>query len=80
MKEKHTNRKGEDWRVGEMLFSSGSFPEAGIPELRFEECKCGRYTDQLSGMKGWLCPVSRLYFRGDIPAATYYNIRPQQVS
>ncbi len=56
-----------------IIFSRSTFP--GCKELRldYEEANGGWYTEPSTGMRGWLCPVTRVYY-GNIPAMIYFSV------
>lgn len=62
------------------IFSMNKFPECDTLELEYEEANGGWYHVSESnfpttkGMRGWLCPVTRVYLR-QIPHNIYYQVK-----
>ncbi len=61
------------------IFSLNKFPESDRLDLQCEEANGGWYIvgesnfPTIKGMRGWLCPVTRVYLRA-IPHNIYYKI------
>jgi hypothetical protein len=57
----------------EVIFSKEKFPNCKTLTLLNEDSNGGWYIDEESSMKGWLCPVTRIYLEG-IPKNIYYSV------
>lgn len=57
-----------------IFFSHQAFPTCETLTLDFEEADGGWYSVQSSGMRGWLCPVTRIYMNG-IPENIYMKVQ-----
>ncbi len=61
------------------IFSLNEFPECDTLDLEYEEANGGWYNVSKSnfpttkGMRGWLCPVTRVYLN-TIPKNIYYKV------
>ena len=62
------------------IFSLNEFPECDTLDLEYEEANGGWYNVSKSnfpttkGMRGWLCPVTRVYLN-TIPKNIYYKVK-----
>ena len=63
----------ENAETSKILFSAAPFEGAHCLELQEEEAGGGWYKVRETGMKGWLCPVTRMYM-GCIPKELYIQI------
>lgn len=60
----------------EFIFSHKPFPGCDALTLEKEEMGGGWYKVESKNMRGWLCPVTRIYM-GCIPENIYFQPKPQ---
>jgi hypothetical protein len=73
MSEIITSYLPENTETCTLLASNNEFPNSSHLRLDKEEANGGWYTVTDTGMKGWLCPVTRIYMQG-IPENIYFQI------
>ena len=57
----------------QIIFSLYPFPNADVIKLEKEESNGGWYNLASKNMRGWLCPVTRVYMKG-IPDEIYFHV------
>lgn len=57
----------------QIIFSLYPFPNADVITLEKEEANGGWYNLPSKDMRGWLCPVTRIYMKG-IPQEIYFHV------
>lgn len=57
-----------------ITFSKNSFPGSLCLHLEYEDSNGGWYKDPSSGLRGWLCPVTRMYMT-NIPKKIYFSVK-----
>lgn len=62
-----------------ITFSKNKFPGSNRLTLLSEDANGGWYEDDKSKMRGWLCPVTRMYMT-NIPKHIYFSVSPVQKS
>lgn len=63
----------EDKTTSTIIFSAQPFPGAHCLQLDKEEMNGGWYDVKETSMRGWLCPVTRMYM-GGIPSQIYFHV------
>ena len=63
----------ENNETSTIIFSANPFPGAHCLKLEREEANGGWYHVNETGMRGWLCPVTRVYM-GGIPSHIYFHV------
>jgi len=73
MSEIISNYLPEDAKKCNIIFSHSEFPTCETLTLDYEEANGGWYTVESNQMRGWLCPVTRVYMRS-IPQKIYFKV------
>lgn len=60
----------------EIIFGHKPFPNSDVLALEKEEMNGGWYNLASKNMRGWLCPVTRIYMNG-IPENIYFKVSAQ---
>jgi hypothetical protein len=63
----------ENNETSTIIFSANPFPGAHCLMLEREEANGGWYHVKETGMRGWLCPVTRVYM-GGVPSHIYFHV------
>jgi hypothetical protein len=63
----------ENNETSTIIFSANPFPGAHCLKLEREEANGGWYHVKETGMRGWLCPVTRVYM-GGVPSHIYFHV------
>lgn len=63
----------EDTEHCNIMFSNEPFPNSEHLILESEEYNGGWYRVESNNMRGWLCPVTRIYMQG-IPKDIYFQV------